>query len=129
MKIVKSLDVFFWRVLAFLISKGGIAVVVFVLFGIFFVFRSPQDYVDIGRIEQRNDGLIYRISEKVPLTGVVIEKHENGKPESEIEYQNGKAHGQSTQWWPNGQISAKVHFEHGEIIGKQSWDLNGNQLK
>ena len=84
--------------------------------------------IDASQLEQRSDGLTYKKNAAQPFTGTARIFSPDGNPESSVQYQNGKAHGPSLQWWENGQKSIAVEFRKGEIMSKKQWDVNGNPI-
>jgi len=42
-------------------------------------------------------------------------------------FKNGRAHGTTKTWFPNGDLSSEIQYKYGVKNGKQKeWDANGN---
>src|SRR4051812_11795548 len=67
-------------------------------------------------VEMLNDGKEANYKGK-PYTGIIRNKHSNGKTAGEYPYTNGKMHGVMKEWWENGQQSAETNFDHGQRHG------------
>lgn len=65
-----------------------------------------------------------------PYTGLVRNKHSDGKTAGEYPYQDGRMHGVMKEWYDNGQQSAETNFDHGQRHGlNRYWDRKGKQTK
>lgn len=65
-----------------------------------------------------------------PYTGMVRNRHSNGKTAGEYPYHNGKMQGVMKEWWENGQQSAETNFDNGQRHGlNRYWDMKGRQTK
>ncbi len=67
------------------------------------------------------DGIAYEINTGKPFTGELLEKHKNGKKESEINYKDGKLHGLFTGWYENGQKRFEIKYKNGKKQGVKTW--------
>lgn len=80
-------------------------------------------------VEMLNDGKEATYKGK-PYTGLIRNKHSNGKTAGEYPYIEGKMHGVMKEWWENGQQSAETNFDHGQRHGlNRYWDMKGHQTK
>ncbi len=80
-------------------------------------------------VEMLNDGKEATYKGK-PYTGLIRNKHSNGKTAGEYPYIDGKMHGVMKEWWENGQQSAETNFDHGQRHGlNRYWDMKGKQTK
>lgn len=53
--------------------------------------------------------------------------YEDGTLKTSEEMRDGKLHGESILYWPNGKLKRKCHFENGVRHGlDQMWDAEGN---
>ena len=91
-----------------------------ILFGCFepelIVFNNDQ-------LLKKDRGIIYY--NNVPLSGIVISKYPDKKPNSQQTYKFGKPNGLYTKWYPNGQIRYRKNFKDGLQEGEQKewyWD-------
>lgn len=60
-------------------------------------------------IETRN-GVVYKINSDIPFSGTTVRKYENGWTKEEINYKNGKFHGELISYYENGQIKDKKNY-------------------
>ncbi len=121
------------------------------------LFACKQEITERETIVR--DGVLYRIGEKEPFTGIVTGKgrdgyrrtvctfekayedglqhgltvywYENGKVESKETYVHGEIHGYVTRYYPNGRPKARIPFEHGMRGGKGEmfWSPKGGRIK
>jgi antitoxin component YwqK of YwqJK toxin-antitoxin module len=80
-------------------------------------------------LDFNNNGYVYTLKDKKPVTGIVYILHDNGELDIEAHYKNGKEHGKNRCWFKNG----KLNWEYTSIDGKldgtyKVWYENG-QLK
>ena len=72
------------------------------------------------------DGVKY--FERVPFTGVAVEKYDNGQKKSEETYKGGKWDGLWTHWYQTGQKAEKTTYKHGKEHGLETrWYKNGQK--
>jgi antitoxin component YwqK of YwqJK toxin-antitoxin module len=109
-------------------SELDIKTMAIILVGCCLLGCSRKDMVDFSLLEERDMGITYQKGEMEPFTGTAQKLYPNGKPEYQVIYVNGKAHGASIQWWENGQKSSVVEFQQGKIVSKKQWDVNGNLI-
>ena len=62
---------------------------------------------------QTNDGITYQLNSDIPYTGKHTMYYDNGLKFFEINYVNGKDHGQSISWNEDGQINYKGYSQDG----------------
>ena len=60
-------------------------------------------------LQRRTDGLWYLADAEQPYTGMTERKHFDGTRINEISYRNGKQHGPTIDWWPEGKKSFEEH--------------------
>ena len=89
---------------------------------------AEVDFAD-KEVELLNEGKEANYQGK-PYTGLVRNKHSNGKTAGEYPYIDGKMHGVMKEWWENGQQSSETNFDHGQRHGlNRYWDMKGKQTK
>ena len=138
MKFSKLIEAKFWELMGFLLSKQGVVVLsVVLLLTTMLILRGmgddeesiSNDWVSISKVEQKGDGLTYLKDSSKPFSGRVMDQYNDGANEALVAYEDGRAHGMSVMWWPNGKMSAEIDFNKGEILSKTRWDLNGNLIE
>jgi antitoxin component YwqK of YwqJK toxin-antitoxin module len=94
------------------------------------VEKQPAEVdFDDKNFEMLNEGKEATYKGK-PYTGLIRNKHSNGKTAGEYPYIDGKMHGVMKEWWENGQQSAETNFDHGQRHGlNRYWDMKGHQTK
>ena len=79
-------------------------------------------------LEQREDGLIYKIDEDSPYTGVNHTYYENGQKKEESHAVEGRPEGSHTTWYENGKKKTQGNLEQGLPHGPYTtWYENGNK--
>jgi antitoxin component YwqK of YwqJK toxin-antitoxin module len=73
---------------------------------------NPQVVVDANGVQKR-EGLVYKIGQKKPYTGKVIEWSSNGWKWSEKNYKKGEEEGLQSMWYENGKIRSEESYRSG----------------
>ena len=55
--------------------------------------------------------------------------HDNGVLAEETRMHRDSPHGESRQWWPNGQLRSVAEFEHSMCVRRSSWSEAGEALE
>lgn len=71
--------------------------------------------VTLQDLEERADGLMYKIGGDEPYTGTTINYFPNGKKELERNFRAGLDHGISRQWGPDGRLVMRQFWESGNL--------------
>ena len=81
-----------------------------------------------GAVERRPDGLWYLPNQSVPYTGKAERKHFDGTRISLIHYYEGKQHGLTQFWYPNGKPRSAFQYIEGQLDGNATYFYrNGNR--
>ena len=81
-----------------------------------------------GAVERRPDGLWYLPNQSVPYTGKAERKHFDGTRISLIHYRDGKQHGLTQFWYPNGKPRSAFQYHEGQLDGNATYFYrNGNR--
>lgn len=100
----------------------------YILFIIFLTISCSKPEIDISQTVAR-DGLLFKVSEKRPFSGYVIESFESGQNHIKTQYMDGVVHGTRLAWFPNGQKREESDFQEGKMIGEPIfWDESGNTI-
>jgi len=75
---------------------------------------------------QTNDGITYQLNSDIPYTGKHTMYYDNGLKFFEINYVNGKEHGQSISWNEDGQINYKGYSQDGLNHGPSTYWYDNN---
>lgn len=82
---------------------------------------STTNFFDLN-----NNGLVYTLVDKKPVTGVVFVMHDNGQLDIEAHYKNGKEHGSNRCWFKNGELNWEYNSIDGKLNGSYKvWYENG----
>ena len=92
------------------------------------VDEPPVQTVDLSKLVRR-DGLVYEGDSETPFTGVVVDKHANGKKKTEGTFKDGKQEGLWTLWHANGQKKGEAMFKDDKKVSETKWDEEGNEIK
>src|SRR5262245_6497034 len=92
-------------------------VVLFSIVGFQLVYR-PVKPIEVPRSDLvLRDGLLYRKGESNTFTGGMIERYNSGSLKSRSSVMDGRLHGVSEGWHPNGQLQVLEHFQAGVSEG------------
>ena len=81
-----------------------------------------------GAVERRSDGLWYLSNQSVPYTGKAERKHFDGTRVSLVYYREGKQHGLTQFWYPNGKPRSAFQYHEGQLDGNATYFYrNGNR--
>ena len=75
---------------------------------------------------QTIDGITYQLNSDIPYTGKHTMYYDNGLKFFEINYVNGKEHGQSISWNEDGQINYKEYSQDGLNHGPSTYWYDNN---
>ncbi len=117
-------------------------VCVFILLVLFTSGCREHGTISLSEIEEK-DGLYYRINEKKPFTGKLIDFYGEDKKKIEEFYQDGKIEGKSIYWYDNGQMKFDLTLENGNgkkigwyrtgqkkyEVGFRDWKANGKYIE
>ncbi len=109
---------------------GGVLIVGFVAgFALVWPMWKSKPLEALNSELTLRDGHLYRGAEREPFTGVMLERHENGRWKSRSMVVKGLLHGVSQGWHTNGQLQVREHFKHGISHGlRTKWLENGKIL-
>lgn len=80
--------------------------------------------VDFDEVSWDDDSRV--VHNGVWFTGEVVEKTRSGEIVAVTSYWNGVEDGQSTEWYPSGQLKARGVARYGQAVGAhQVWHPNG----
>lgn len=98
----------------------------FVLIGAFwFTLPPPPARLTIEELVQRS-GVWYLKSTDQPFTGIMFEPNGKDKLLSEIQLEEGLAHGIARGWYPSGQLEVEEPFSRGKSNGtRKRYHENG----
>jgi len=77
---------------------------------------------------QTIDGITYQLNSDTPYTGKYTMYYDNGDKFAEINYLNGKEHGQSIIWGEDGRIGHKGNLQNGKRHGSEIYWYDKNTL-
>lgn len=90
--------------------------------------KTSEIEYNVNKTDPEDREIVYKMGSKIPFTGIVFEKYENGKMASEIYYKNGLNDGLLTAWFENGNIAKKWNYSKGEPEGTYAeWWENGQK--
>lgn len=69
--------------------------------------KSEKHYITLGATDDR----------QTVLTGLCRTFYKSGKPESIMQYVNGKAHGRAVSFFPSGRVGMKLNYRNGVLHG------------
>ncbi len=78
---------------------------------------TSQIEYNVNKSDPEDMEIVYKKGSKIPYSGIVFEKHENGKIASEVHYKNGINDGLLTVWFENGKIAKKWNYSKGNPEG------------
>jgi antitoxin component YwqK of YwqJK toxin-antitoxin module len=77
--------------------------------------------------------LVYEVDSDLPFTGIVTGKAREGYRRQvcafEKRYKDGRLHGYSRYWYPNGKLESVVPYKHGELNGMVTRYYSNGSLK
>ncbi|MBL7978673.1 MAG: toxin-antitoxin system YwqK family antitoxin [Bacteroidetes Order II. Incertae sedis bacterium] len=77
-----------------------------------------QTILDHSMVQKKSkDGIELTFYEGLPVTGVVTEKYQNGKPKSWQELKDGVTNGLWQEWYENGQLKFNAYWMNGKGHG------------
>ncbi|HRZ75644.1 MAG TPA: hypothetical protein P5335_11980, partial [Flavobacterium sp.] len=89
---------------------------------------TSETVYNVNQSDSEDAQIVYKKGSKVPYSGIVFEKYENGKIASEIHYKNGIQDGLMTVWFENGNVAKKWNFSKGKPEGLYTeWYENGQK--
>ena len=89
---------------------------------------TSQIEYNVNKSDPEDMEIVYKKGSKIPYSGIVFEKGENGKIASEVHYKNGIQDGLMTVWFENGKIAKKWNYKKGEPEGTYAeWHENGQK--
>ncbi len=77
----------------------------------------------------RKEGLSYEVGKSTPFSGKAIDFYDNGQKKLEYNYTNGRQHGHSQFWYPNGQKAVHITFKKGVPVVEMKWSDEGDPLQ
>ena len=103
-----------------------------ILFLTLYVLVSSQvkyEASETNFLDFNNNGYVYTLKDKKPVTGIIYILHDNGQLDMEVYYKNGKEHGSDRCWFKNGKLNWEFTSIDGKLDGTYKvWYENG-QLK
>ena len=72
------------------------------------------------KVNQRND--------KGEKDGLFVSKTPDGKYRSQINYKNGKKHGEALDYYDSGKLRARINYKDGKKDGKATWYFDGDNV-
>jgi antitoxin component YwqK of YwqJK toxin-antitoxin module len=72
-------------------------------------------------------GSVSVVRELVKFKGLNIKKFPEGGQSNEEIWERVR-HGESTEFYPNGQLSSSVTYDHGKLVSKLVFDWKGNPV-
>ena len=79
-------------------------------------FSGEVDYAEIDF--RGNPSLAYLKDQETPFSGRAIEYFLDGQKKAEVNYKNGKSHGEYIHWYQNGKVERKGNFKDGKFDGE-----------
>ena len=77
-------------------------------------------------VKDKPTGLWHYDVERIPYTGMVVEKFPDGPPRGEASFIKGRKDGMERFWYPNGRLKEESHWFDGQPDGiMQTWDQEG----
>ena len=77
-------------------------------------------------VKDKKTGLWHHDVERVPYTGMVVEKYADGSPRAEASFLKGRKDGMERFWFSNGQIKEESHWFDGLANGLMThWTETG----
>ena len=77
----------------------------------------------------RKEGLSYEVGKSTPFSGKAIDFYDNGQKKLEYNYTNGRQHGHSQFWYPNGQKAVHITYKKGVPVVEMKWSDEGDPLQ
>lgn len=77
-----------------------------------------------NRTETRGN-LLYKLKQKTPFSGCVMQAYPNERKKSELYYRKGKPTGEGRVWYDNGQQESEVIYKNGKISTRKLWNRAG----
>ncbi len=91
------------------------------------IATSEIEY-NVNESDPEDVEIVYKKGSKIPYSGIVFEKYENGKMGSEVHYKNGILDGLLTVWFENGNIAKEWNYSKGNPEGTYAeWYENGQK--
>lgn len=82
--------------------------------------KSDKEDVKPVKINQRNA--------KGERDGLFVSKTPDGKFRTQINYKNGKKHGESLDYYDSGKLRARINYKNGLKDGKAIWYFDGENI-
>ena len=77
-------------------------------------------------VKDKPTGLWHYDVERIPYTGMVVEKFPDGTPRGEASFIKGRKDGRERFWYPNGKLKEESHWFDGQPDGiMQTWNQEG----
>ena len=76
-------------------------------------------------LTETRKGLVYKLEQKSPLSGCVMQAYPDEHKKSELYYHKGKPTGEGKRWYDNGKKESEIVYENGKISSKKLWNREG----